>query len=539
VTLAATLPTEVATARRNAVGDVLRRTAARHPDRLALVHGRRRATFADLNATVNRVAHAIAARGLRKGDRVALLSHNSFEFVVAYLALAKLGVVSVPINFMLSPRDVAFVIDHSGAQGLLVEDGLVETADEALAVAEHGGDVVLRGIVGATATGWEPFAAWADHDDESNPDIEVGDDDPVQILYTSGTESRPKGAVMTSRNLISQHVSCIVGGDMAPDDIEIHALPLYHTAQLHCFLSPDLYLGATSVILDGPSPIAILSAIAEHRATKLFCPPTVWIDLLRAPEFDELDVSSLRKGYYGAASMPVEVLQELSRRLPDVRLYNFYGQTEMSPVATILRPEDQLRKAGSAGRPGLNVETILVDDDDRPVNVGEVGEIVHRGPHAMIGYWNDPGRTADAFRSGWFHSGDLGIFDDEGYLTVVDRKKDMINSGGENVASREVEETIYEHPSVAETAVFGVPHPRYIEAVVAVVVVRPGLSLEPEELREFCRSRLSPFKVPKAIRIAEGLPKNPSGKILKKDLRDAWDHDPSAIRSSDTEQERA
>jgi fatty-acyl-CoA synthase len=220
--------------------------------------------------------------------------------------------------------------------------------------------------------------------------------------------------------------------------------------------------------------------------------------------------------------MPVEVLQELSARLPNVRLHNFYGQTEMSPVATILGPEDQLRKAGSAGRPGINVETMLVDDDDRPVPIGTVGEIVHRSPHTMLGYWNDQDKTAASFRGGWFHSGDLGVFDAEGYLTIVDRKKDMINSGGENVASREVEEVIYEHPGVAEVAVFGVPHARWIEAVTAAVVPRAGTELDADELAAFCRSKLSAFKVPKTFAFLTELPKNPSGKLLKKELREAW-----------------
>ena len=196
--------------------------------------------------------------------------------------------------------------------------------------------------------------------------------------------------------------------------------------------------------------------------------------MLRHPDFERRDLSSLRQGYYGASAMPVEVLREIAQRLPDVRLFNFYGQTEMSPMATLLRPEDQLRKAGSAGLPAINVETRVVDDQDQPLPPGEVGEIVHRSPHAMLGYWNDPEKTAATFRNGWFHSGDLGVIDDEGYLSVVDRKKDMIKTGGENVASREVEETIYAHPAVKEVAIFGISDPRWIEAVTAAVVLRDG-----------------------------------------------------------------
>ena len=264
---------------------------------------------------------------------------------------------------------------------------------------------------------------------------------------------------------------------MSPDDVELHSLPMYHCAQLDCFFSVDVYLGATSIIVPGPDPATLLATIAREQVTKLFAPPTVWISLLRHPDFDTTDLSSLRKGYYGASPMPVEVLRELQRRLPDVQLWNFYGQTEMSPLATILRPHEQLPRAGSAGRAALNVETMLVDDDGRPVAPGEVGEIVHRSPHAALGYYDDEEKTAEAFKDGWFHSGDLGVMTEDGYLSVVDRKKDMIKTGGENVASREIEEAIYELEGVAEVAVFGISHPHWIEAVTAVVVPKPGASL--------------------------------------------------------------
>jgi len=280
-----------------------------------------------------------------------------------------------------------------------------------------------------------------------------------------------------------------------------------------------VYLGATSIILPAPDPAGILATIEREGVTKLFAPPTVWIALLRHPDFDTRDLSTLRKGYYGAAAMPVEVLRELLHRLPELRLYNFYGQTEMSPVATILGPDEQEGKAGSAGRAGLNVQTLVVDDDGVPVPPGTVGEIVHRGPHTMLGYWNDPERTAEAFRGGWFHSGDLGVLDEEGYLSVVDRKKDMVKTGGENVAGREVEETLHAHPAIAEAAVFGIPHPYWIEAVTAVIVARPGEEITPEEAIEHCRGRLAGFKVPKYVVVADALPKNPSGKILKRELR--------------------
>jgi fatty-acyl-CoA synthase len=246
----------------------------------------------------------------------------------------------------------------------------------------------------------------------------------------------------------------------------------------------------------------------------------VWISLLRHPDFDTTDLSSLRTGYYGASPMPVEVLRELQRRLPDVALWNFYGQTEMAPLATILRPHEQMERAGSAGRAALNVETQIVDDDGHPVAPGEIGEIVHRSPHAALGYYADEEKTAEAFRGGWFHSGDLGIMTEDGYLSVVDRKKDMIKTGGENVASREVEEAIYQLDGVAEVAVFGIAHPYWVEAVTAVVVPKPGAGLTSDDVRAHARERLAPYKRPKYVVLTEDLPKNPSGKILKRQLRE-------------------
>jgi fatty-acyl-CoA synthase len=347
----------------------------------------------------------------------------------------------------------------------------------------------------------------------------VDDDAVIRIMYTSGTESRPKGAMLSSRSLLAEYTSCVVDGSMTGDDIDLHTLPLYHCAQLDCFLGPDLMVGATSIILPAPDPAAVLAAVEQHRVTKYFAPPTVWIGLLRSPAFDSTDKSSLRKGYYGASPMPIEVLRELLERLPDMQVWNFYGQTEIAPLATILPPHEQVRSAGSAGWPALNVQTMVVDDDDQPLPAGAVGEVVHRTPHATLGYWRNPDKTAEAFRGGWFHSGDLGVLDDEGKLTIVDRKKDMIKTGGENVASREVEEAIYAHPAVAEVAVFAIPDAKWVEAVTAAVVLRDGQSADAAALIAHCRGILAPFKCPKRIEIVDALPKNPSGKILKRDLR--------------------
>lgn len=508
----------IATARRHAIGDLPRRTAARYPDKPGIITEDRRLTFAEFDRAVNRCANALAQRGLVQGDRLALLSHNCWQYAVLAFATARLGVVLVPINFMLGPEEIAFILRHSGATAMVTEGALGATAEKAIKSA--GTPCAVRGWIGAAAPeGWQDVDTWIDDGADSPIETFVADDDPVRLMYTSGTESRPKGVLLSSRSLISQYVSCAIDGGMSADDVEVHALPMYHCAQLDCFLSVDVYLGATSVIVPGPDPATLLATIEREKITKLFCPPTVWISLLRHPDFDTRDLPSLRKGYYGASPMPVEVLRELQQRLPDVRLWNFYGQTEMAPVATILQPHEQLSHAGSAGRTALNVETIVVDDEDNQLPPGSVGEIVHRSPHATLGYHDDEDKTADAFRNGWFHSGDLGVFDDDGYLTIVDRKKDMIKTGGENVASREVEEAIYRLDAVAEVAVFGISHPHWIEAVTAVIVPKPEAALTVEQVQTHAAEILAGYKRPKYVVFADSLPKNPSGKILKKELR--------------------
>ena len=363
-----------------------------------------------------------------------------------------------------------------------------------------------------------PFGALASST-AAPPDVALCGSDLAQIVYTSGTESLPKGAMLTHEAVIWQYVSCVVDASIESSDLTLHALPLYHCAQLDVFLGPCVYVGASNVITAKPSPENLLPLLERHGISSFFAPPTVWIALLRSPLFERTDLSRLRKGYYGASIMPVEVMRELAARLPGMRLWNLYGQTEIAPLATMLGPDDQLRKPGSCGRAVLNVETRVVDDQLRDVAPGEVGEIVHRSPQLMLGYFHDDERTQAAFEGGWFHSGDLATIDDEGYIFVVDRKKDMIKSGGENVASREVEEAIYRLPQVSEVAVVGLAHPRWVEAVVAIVVLKVGQSLSEEQVLSHCAAQLAGFKSPKRVVFADALPKNPSGKLLKRELR--------------------
>jgi fatty-acyl-CoA synthase len=509
------------TIRRHTLGDLLHRSAARHPGKLAVACGDTRWTYAEFDALADRVAAGLAERGVAKGDRVAILARNSHGFAALRFALARIGAVLVPINFMLKAEEAAYILRHAGAKMLATDSGLAELARAAAACDTAVAQLLWLPSEEAS----EPVVGMITFDQLAAckappPQVALSGSDLAQIVYTSGTESAPKGAMLTHDAVMWQYVSCVVDASIAADDLALHALPLYHCAQLDVFFGPAIYVGATNIITAKPTPENLLPLIARHRITSFFAPPTVWISMLRSPLFDATDLSSLAKGYYGASIMPVAVLRELAQRLPKVRLWNLYGQTEIAPLATMLGPDDQLRKPGSCGRAVLNVETRVVDDAMRDVTPGDIGEIVHRSPQLLTGCFHDDERTAAAFEGGWFHSGDLGTIDDEGYISVVDRKKDMIKSGGENVASREVEEAIYRMAGVSEVAVIGLPHPRWIEAVVAVVVRKPdATALNEAALLAHCAQHLAPFKAPKRVVFVDALPKNPSGKLLKRELR--------------------
>ena len=508
--------------RRQTIADALHRTACRLPAKTAIVCGTTEWTYAEFDALVSRLAAGLNRIGVGEGDKVAVLARNSHGFAALRFALARRGAVLVPINFMLKADEVAYILRHAGARTMATDSGLAALARDAAALDTQVHQFIW--LPSEDPTG--PVEGMHRFDDlaacgDPLPTVHAQSGDLAQIVYTSGTESMPKGAMLTHDAVLWQYVSCVINAEIAEQDRTLHALPLYHCAQLDVFFGPAIYIGSSNVITGKPTPDHLLALLEQHQITSFFAPPTVWIALLRSPLFDAGKLAHLSKGYYGASIMPVEVLKALAARLPRVRLWNLYGQTEIAPLATMLAPEDQLRKPGSCGKAVLNVETRVVNDDMQDVAPGEVGEIVHRSPHLMLGYFNDPERTAAAFAGGWFHSGDLATIDEEGFISVVDRKKDMIKTGGENVASREVEEMIYRLPAVSEVAVIGLPDPKWIEAVTAVIVVKAGQTLTEAEVIGHCQAHMAHFKAPKRVVFTEALPKNPSGKLLKRELRRA------------------
>jgi fatty-acyl-CoA synthase len=500
----------IARARRNTVGDALHRTARRERDAVALIYGDRRWSFSDLDVAADRVARRFTDLGLRPGDRIAAYGRNSDAYFIAWLGCIRGGFVHVPVNYALTGEELAYILHQSGARLVLaaasLEANLAGTAVEFRGRFEgdDGLDVLAVAQDPAAPVGVDP---------------PLHEDSLAQIVYTSGTTAAPKGAMMTHRAMLAQYYSCIHNMDYAGSDRALAALPLYHTAQMHAFTMPQLLVGACTILIEAPAPAQVLQLIEQEKITSFFAPPTVWISLLRHPDFALRDLSSLEKVYYGASIMPVPVLHELRERLPQARPFNAYGQTEIAPVATILRPEEHDARPASCGRPVLNVETRVVDPDMNDVPPGTHGEIVHRSPQLLTGYWDKPEETAAAFAGGWFHSGDVGFFDAEGYLFIVDRIRDVINTGGVLVASREVEEALFTHQAVSEVAVVGLPDEKWIEAVTAFVVLRPGHDADEATLITHARLHLASYKLPKRVLFVDTLPRNTAGKLLKRELR--------------------
>ncbi|NEC13631.1 AMP-binding protein [Streptomyces sp. SID8014] len=488
----------------NTVDGVLRRSARRTPRATALRYADRVWSYAELDGAVSAAAQVLTARGLAPGDRVAAYGHNSDAYLIGFLACSRAGLIHVPVNQNLTGAGLTHILTSSGSRTVL--------ADPALAGRLPDGTDVLP----LRDTDDSLLALLAEAPPYDGP--EPAPDAVAQLLYTSGTTALPKGAMMSHRALVHAYTSALHTLGLSAQDRPLHTLPLYHSAQMHVFLLPYLAVGADNTVLDGPDPETVLSLVEAGRADSLFAPPTVWIALSQHPSFATRDLAALRKAFYGASIMPVPVLERLRARLPELAFSNCFGQSEIGPLALVLGPDEHEGRLDSCGRPVLFVEARVVDEDGAEVPDGTPGEIVYRSPQLCDGYWGLPEESAEAFRGGWFHSGDLAVRDEDGYFTVVDRLKDVINSGGVLVASRQVEDALYTHPAVAETAVVGLPDDKWIEAVTAVVVTRAETT--EAELLAHTRERLASFQTPKRIVFADALPRNASGKILKRELRD-------------------
>ncbi|VWX61865.1 conserved hypothetical protein [Burkholderiales bacterium 8X] len=500
----------------------IRRCAERSPDKLAYVDGERRLTFARFNERVNRQVNGLYAEGLQRGDRVAVLMNNHVEAVEALGAAAKGGFVHVPVNFRSVPREIAYVVNHCGASLLFVEK------EYAAKLADAGAMPSLRRVIV-----FDPddstceYERWLARQDAAEPQVDVTADDNFFICYTSGATGTPKGVLHQQRQSVAHAPVVVIGYEFTRDTRVLLVYPHNSIASINMFYVPAWLLGACVVFTDQRNFDADrwLALVEKERITHSHLVPTMLFRVLESQRLGSTDTDSIVTIGYGSAPMPTERIERLQEVFGNV-LIQGYGMTEVSSIAAYLDKQDHLDGMGgdrallnSCGRAAFGTELRVVDDDDLDVKPGEVGEIVFRGPQVMTGYWNDPEKTAETMRSGWLHSGDMATLDERGYLTIVDRKKDLIISGGANISSREVEEVLYWHPAIREASVIGKPDEEWGELPHAFVSLHPGRTVGSEELVAFCRERLSGYKCPRTVDIIEELPKNGLGKILKAELR--------------------
>jgi acyl-CoA synthetase (AMP-forming)/AMP-acid ligase II len=487
------------------VGDTLTRTAWRTPDVESVVDAERRLTYRELNAEVNRVANTLLARGYERGDAMILIAGNCADFLVAYYAMAKIGVVSVPINLLWGKREVAYVVGHCKPKGAIVEPMFAPLLE--------GAELEVFQT---------PLRELANGASDAEPEVYVEDRDPLGYMYTSGTTSAPKGVVQSHLAVYVNALSASMG--VGVDDQWRLGLfmPLFHTAALNALAASCLLRGGTLFLMRGFDPGALLETIERERLTYFLGLPMMLRAVIDHPGFGERDLSSLTLVGYAMAPMPDEDLKRAIDAFGcDLSLG--FGQTEMSPLTTVFRPEHQLLYPGSVGTQIPNVQTAIMDDEGKLLPPGQAGEIVYRSPQTMEGYLNDEEATREAFKFGWFHSGDIGRFDENGVLWFEDRKKDVIKTGGENVASLEVERALYDaEPRIAECVVIGLPDPRWGEAITAIVVPKAGETLAEDEVIAAARTRLAGFKAPKRVIFVSEMPHTPTGKVQKNVLREQY-----------------
>jgi fatty-acyl-CoA synthase/long-chain acyl-CoA synthetase len=498
------------------MSDLIARFARTAPDAVAFRADGLTLTWAQTHERITRLASVLEGHGVAAGDRVAVMALNSVPHIEAMAAVLRLGAICVPVNFRLVADEVAYALGDSGATVVLVDDMFAPVVDNARAKAPD-----VRAVLPIGA-GYSDLLASGS---PAYSERVVADEDPAFIMYTSGTTGRPKGAVLTHRNLLLHAYSNIADAGMSSDDrIGMSGAPLFHIAGVSGFYLNLAVCGTTVLSPSGGfDPAAMVDLLERERVSSVFFVPAQWAAVVALPGIRDRDLSALRRAIWGAAPASTMLLRTMIDTFPQAEIVTAFGQTECSPVTCALRGEDSVRKIGSIGKPMINVEVRVVDDELNDVTPGEVGEIVYRGPTVMKSYWNKPEETAEAFRGGWFHSGDLVRQDEDGYLYVVDRKQDMIISGGENIYCAEVENTLAAHPKVAEVALIGVADEKYGEAPLAIIAGRdqddPPTAAD---IEAFCREHLAGYKRPRDVVIVAALPRNPSGKVLKTALRAAY-----------------
>lgn len=513
----------------NGIGNWPTIHALRSPERVALIDGDTGAalTFAELERRTNALADVLTRKGIRPGDRVALVTLNSPQMLEVLLAAAKLGAVTVPINFRLSAPEIRYVLQDCAAALVFHSAQLAPTVRDAISDTYIREAIEIPSAQQRAAGEPSAYEELIASGDPARVVRTVGHEDLCVLMYTSGTTGLPKGAMLTHGNFLWNAIHNITTGDgLSWRDVNLTAAPMFHIGALGIYTMPMVYLGATSVILESFAPEAWSEAIERHRVSVAFAVPAMWAAINASAGIGTRDMSSLRVAISGGAPCPVVLIEAMRAR--GVAFTEGFGLTETAPIACVLGAEDVVAHAGSIGKPVLHVDFRIVADG-RDVEVGEVGELVMRGPNIFVGYWQKPDATRDALRDGWFYSGDLATVDADGFYTLVDRKKDMVITGGENVYPAEVEQALYRHPGIAEVAVIGVPDEQWGEAVVAIAVLKPGAAAGEPELIDWIRERLAHFKCPRQFVFIDALPRTATGKVLKRDLRKGWTGSASAV----------
>jgi acyl-CoA synthetase (AMP-forming)/AMP-acid ligase II len=505
------------------LGDVTRAHAAERPDATAFEFEGRRTSFAALDAHTNQVAHALAAAGVRQGQRIAYLGKNSDHYFELLLGAAKAGVVMVPVGWRLAPPEIAFIVDNAEAQMLFVGG---EFAELAAATPELAAKTVIAMEPGSR---WPTYEAWRDAQPATEPDVTVLSTDVTVQLYTSGTTGKPKGAMLTHDNLLTGRklgkLHPMPWNDWGPEDVSLVAMPVAHIGGTGWGLV-GLVNGARGIVAREFDPLKVLDFIEHDRVSKMFMVPAALQIVVRQPRARQVDYSRMKYILYGASPIPLDLLRECMEVF-GCGFCQQYGMTETTGTIVYLPPEDHdpagNNRMRAAGLPLPGVEICVLGADGERLPPGEVGEVATRSYANMAGYWKlDDATKATIAPDGWLRTGDAGYMDEDGYLFIHDRVKDMIISGGENVYPAEVESAVYGHPAVAEVAVIGVPDDKWGEAVKAVVVAKPGMTIDPDDIIAFARSRIAAFKVPKSVDVIDALPRNASGKILRRELREPY-----------------